>query len=206
MRDSGGAVTLGRVLTLIVKTEPGDDTEAAIAAANEASREHRAASSSPGRRPPQGPRLDAGSASAVTPGVRGSGAASVGELGAHADAVVTRSSSRHPRGHLVAGTAEEPFARPARRPWRATHPGRHQPLRRTGRPRAAVCFYAPGDTDIAWAQITPWRALLAAAFDRVPALKPVRVRVAGPGPSVGLDLLAGWLAEVPARAHRAPRR
>ncbi len=35
MRDSGGAVTLGRVLTLIVKTEPGDDTEAAIAAANE---------------------------------------------------------------------------------------------------------------------------------------------------------------------------
>uniref|UniRef100_UPI002D126441 glucose-6-phosphate dehydrogenase assembly protein OpcA n=1 Tax=Gordonia sp. (in: high G+C Gram-positive bacteria) TaxID=84139 RepID=UPI002D126441 len=40
MRDSGGAVTLGRVLTLIVKTEPGDDTEAAIAAANEASREH----------------------------------------------------------------------------------------------------------------------------------------------------------------------
>ena len=39
MRERGGVVTLGRVLTLVVDTQP-DFIEEAIAAANEASREH----------------------------------------------------------------------------------------------------------------------------------------------------------------------
>ncbi|WP_211266835.1 glucose-6-phosphate dehydrogenase assembly protein OpcA, partial [Rhodococcoides corynebacterioides] len=40
IRESGGAVTLGRVLTLVVLTKSVSGAEDAIAAANEASREH----------------------------------------------------------------------------------------------------------------------------------------------------------------------
>jgi glucose-6-phosphate dehydrogenase assembly protein OpcA len=43
-REDGGAVALGRVLTLVITTT-ADKTERVIAAANEASREHPCASS-----------------------------------------------------------------------------------------------------------------------------------------------------------------
>jgi glucose-6-phosphate dehydrogenase assembly protein OpcA len=199
MRDSGGAVTLGRVLTLIVKTEPGDDTEAAIAASNEASREHPCrviVAAAADRR--KAARLDA----EIRVG-GDAGASEVvllhlfGELGAHADAVVT--PFLLPDTPVVTwwpGTAPKNPSRD-----RLGALGGRRILDGTNRFDAQGVLaqrlrsYAPGDTDIAWAQITPWRALLAAAFDRVPARKPVRIRVAGPGPSVGLDLLAGWLAE-----------
>ncbi|BDH57907.1 hypothetical protein MTP03_28460 [Tsukamurella sp. PLM1] len=40
LRETGGAVTLGRVLTLIVSADEGEPTESAIEATNAASREH----------------------------------------------------------------------------------------------------------------------------------------------------------------------
>ena len=40
LREAGGAVTLGRVLTLVVGVDEGWSTEESIEAANEASREH----------------------------------------------------------------------------------------------------------------------------------------------------------------------
>jgi len=40
MRASGGALTMGRVLTLVILTEDGAGVEDAIAAANAASHEH----------------------------------------------------------------------------------------------------------------------------------------------------------------------
>src|ERR1041384_7272274 len=40
LRQQGGAVALGRVLTLVIVTDDGEKTEEAIDAANEASREH----------------------------------------------------------------------------------------------------------------------------------------------------------------------
>ena len=40
LRESAGAVALGRVLTLVISTEDGPDAESAIQAANDASREH----------------------------------------------------------------------------------------------------------------------------------------------------------------------
>src|SRR4051812_35538869 len=40
LRESAGAVALGRVLTLLIITEDGPEAEAAIQAANDASREH----------------------------------------------------------------------------------------------------------------------------------------------------------------------
>lgn len=54
--------------------------------------------------------------------------------------------------------------------------------------------YQPGDTDLAWTRTTPWRKLLAAAFDQnVGKAKSVEVHVQARNPS-GL-LLAGWLAQ-----------
>ena len=43
VRESGGAISLGRVLTLVVVAEHDEPTEGAISAAIDASREHRAA-------------------------------------------------------------------------------------------------------------------------------------------------------------------
>ena len=54
--------------------------------------------------------------------------------------------------------------------------------------------YTPGNTDLAWTRITPWRALLAAALDQQP-LKVRRVRVTAERISPSADLLLAWLAD-----------
>jgi glucose-6-phosphate dehydrogenase assembly protein OpcA len=52
--------------------------------------------------------------------------------------------------------------------------------------------YRPGDTDLAWTRLTPWRALLAAALDQYPAkIKSSLVEAERNNPSA--DLLAAWL-------------
>jgi glucose-6-phosphate dehydrogenase assembly protein OpcA len=53
--------------------------------------------------------------------------------------------------------------------------------------------YAPGDTDLTWTAITPWRAALASAFDtvHVPASE---VTVYGNPTDPSAQLLAGWLS------------
>lgn len=65
-------------------------------------------------------------------------------------------------------------------------------------PRAALTrmakAYVPGDTDLSWARITRWRALLAAALDQAPYESVTDVTVSGASDSVSSDLLAGWLA------------
>jgi glucose-6-phosphate dehydrogenase assembly protein OpcA len=52
--------------------------------------------------------------------------------------------------------------------------------------------YTPGDTDLSWTRLTPWRALLAAALDQYPAkIKSVLIEADKGNPSA--DLLAAWL-------------
>ena len=52
--------------------------------------------------------------------------------------------------------------------------------------------YAPGDTDLSWTRLTPWRALLAAALDQYPAIvQSIVVEAERDNPSA--DLLAAWL-------------
>ena len=66
-----------------------------------------------------------------------------------------------------------------------------------GRTRAlhAQCAaYSPGNTDLAWTRITPWRALLAAALDQHPA-KVTSASVTGERISASAELLAAWLAD-----------
>ena len=58
--------------------------------------------------------------------------------------------------------------------------------------RARAESYQPGDTDLSWTRLTPWRALLAAALDQYPArVKSVTVEAERGNPSA--DLLAAWL-------------
>ncbi|MFC1259272.1 MULTISPECIES: glucose-6-phosphate dehydrogenase assembly protein OpcA [Streptomyces] len=54
--------------------------------------------------------------------------------------------------------------------------------------------YAPGDTDLSWTRITPWRSMLAAALDQVDC--EVRsVEVEGEAYNPSCELLAMWLAD-----------
>jgi glucose-6-phosphate dehydrogenase assembly protein OpcA len=54
--------------------------------------------------------------------------------------------------------------------------------------------YSPGNTDLAWTRITPWRALLAAALDQH-RLKVSRGSVTAERISPSADLLVAWLSD-----------
>jgi glucose-6-phosphate dehydrogenase assembly protein OpcA len=53
--------------------------------------------------------------------------------------------------------------------------------------------YAPGDTDLAWSRTTPWRTVLAGAFDAVQGTPTSAVVTARPNSTSGA-LLAAWLS------------
>jgi glucose-6-phosphate dehydrogenase assembly protein OpcA len=59
---------------------------------------------------------------------------------------------------------------------------------------AQCTSYAPGNSDLAWTRITPWRALLAAALDQQP-LKVTSASVTAERISPSADLLVAWLAD-----------
>lgn len=59
---------------------------------------------------------------------------------------------------------------------------------------ARSAHYTPGDTDLAWARITPWRSMLAAALDQQHA-DVVSAEVEGEGYNPSAELLALWLAD-----------
>jgi glucose-6-phosphate dehydrogenase assembly protein OpcA len=59
---------------------------------------------------------------------------------------------------------------------------------------AQCASYSPGNTDLAWTRITPWRALLAAALDQHP-LKISRGSVTAERISPSAELLVAWLAD-----------
>jgi glucose-6-phosphate dehydrogenase assembly protein OpcA len=61
--------------------------------------------------------------------------------------------------------------------------------------------YAPGDTDLAWTRITPWRSLVAGAFDTITAGVTEVTITSGPADAQA-KLLAGWLE---ARLGVSPR-
>jgi len=54
--------------------------------------------------------------------------------------------------------------------------------------------YSPGNTDLAWTRITPWRALLAASWEQAPG-KVREVRVSAERVSPSADLLVAWLSD-----------
>nr|WP_240897270.1 glucose-6-phosphate dehydrogenase assembly protein OpcA [Kineococcus vitellinus] len=196
MRETGGAVALGRVLTLVVITDDAH-AEDAISAANEASREHPCRVLVLARGNKRGAaRLDAqirvgGDAGASEVVVL----RAYGPLVEHGETTIV--SLLLPDAPIVAywpGTAPEdlrtdPIGRIAQRritdSAEAANPAKALEARRAG--------YRAGDTDLAWTRLTNWRALLAAALDQPPYEPVTSITVAGAPDSPSTELLAAWL-------------
>ena len=173
LREEGGALALGRVLTLVIAPDSEATLEGAIEAANFASREHpcRVIVTLTGDRGRPDSRLDA----ELRVG-RDAGAGEVvvlrlhGELADHADSVVL--PFLLPDTPVVAWWPTSAPAVPAQDPLGRLAIRRITDATRAPDPLAALKDrrpgYAAGDTDVAWSRITYWRALLASAIDEPP--------------------------------------
>jgi glucose-6-phosphate dehydrogenase assembly protein OpcA len=198
LREEGGAITLGRVLTLVIAPDNEDMVDDAIEAANWASREHpcRVIVVVPLDENAE-PRLDgqlragadAGAGEVVV--LRTSG-----PLSDHASSVVmpfllpdTPVVAWWP-GTAPAVPAQDPLGKLAiRRITDATDDA--DPLASI---KSRLQGYTPGDTDLAWSRVTYWRALLTSALDQPPCEPPKSALVSGLKNEPALDILAGWLA------------
>lgn len=199
LREEGGAITLGRVLTLVVAPDTETIVEDAIEAAVGSSREHpcRIIVVVPVDRLASEPRLDG---QLRVGGDAGAGEVVVlrthGPLAGHATSVVlpfllpdTPVVVWWP-GAAPEVPAADPLGRLAiRRITDAT--GSEHPLETL---RSRLTGYTQGDTDLAWSRITYWRALLASALDQPPYEPVTGALVSGRAEEPALDILAGWLA------------
>lgn len=195
-RDEGGAVALGRVLTLIIDVG-ANDPEAAIEAANDASREH------PCRvivLTEKGPGED----SELDAQIRLGGDAGASEV------VILHPSEAQAR-HL--DTLVLPLLLPdapivAWWPYTAPENPAQHPIGQLARRRitdSTECpsptdtlhqlagSYAEGDTDLAWTRTTLWRGLIAATLDQPPFEPVQRAVVSGESTHPSVDLMAAWL-------------
>jgi glucose-6-phosphate dehydrogenase assembly protein OpcA len=199
IREEGGAVALGRVLTLIIAAELGHEEEA-IEAANDASREHpmRVIVLS----------TEAVTAAACEPRVDAeirvggdAGASEVIVLRAYGDAASDPESLVTglllPDAPVVAWWPGEAPAVPAESPLGRIAYRRITDASAQADPQAAlqqICStYRPGDTDFAWTRLTLWRAQLAAVLDQPPYEPITAVSVSGALDSPSTTLLAAWL-------------
>jgi glucose-6-phosphate dehydrogenase assembly protein OpcA len=196
-RRSGGAVTSGLALTLVVVLEEKDtaDVEAAVATAS-AKHPMRVIMVLRHNIDAPVPRLDA----EVSIGGRlGPGEAVVlrmfGRLALHAESVTLPLLA--PDAPVVAWWYSETPKIIAYDPLGVFADRRITNVIRDGDPAASLRQraddYAPGDTDLTWTVITPWRAALAAAFDTADS-SPRSVVVRGNPVDPSAQLLAGWLS------------
>ena len=198
IREEGGAVALGRVLTLLIATHPGEEEEA-ISAANEASREHPM-------------RVIVVSIPEESTGITNRLDAEVrvgGDAGA-SDVIVLRAYgdvASDPQG-LVMGLLL-PDA-PVVAWWPGTAPavvsqsslGQIAQCRITDAAtqvdpvatiEALAKSYAPGDADFAWTRLTLWRTQLAAVIDQPPYEPIIAAHVTSTLNFPSAKLLAAWL-------------
>jgi glucose-6-phosphate dehydrogenase assembly protein OpcA len=196
LREQGGVIALGRVLTLVVVTKSGLEEEA-IEAANDASREHPcriivladAGSAAPNRLDAQ-IRVggDAGASEVIV--LRG-----YGELAEESESLVA--ALLLPDAPIVAwwphgapkNASETSIGRIAHR--RITDSANE------AEPQVALenirNTYKAGDTDLAWTRLTNWRIQLAAALDQVATSSVLAAEVEGAADSPSPLLMAAWL-------------
>jgi glucose-6-phosphate dehydrogenase assembly protein OpcA len=198
LREEGGVVALGRVLTLIIQTK-FSGVEDAVKAANESSREHpcriivlaeddsktKAASKLDAQIRVGG---DAGASEVIV-------LRAYGEAAKHSAGLVT--GLLLPDAPVVAWwpgeapevTSASPIGKIATRRITdaASQKDPHAFLKKLSK------SYAPGDSDFAWTRITLWRAQLAAILDQPPYDPITSIEVTGAIDSPSTDLLATWL-------------
>lgn len=199
LREQAGVVTMGRVGTLIIKCDSQTLLEESIEAANAASHEHPS-------RVLAVTAVDAESADVrLDAQVRVGGDAGAGEvvalrltgqLAGHADSVVI--PFLLPDIPVVVWWPDIGPAVPAQDPLGKLAIRRITDATNADDPLSAIKGrlpgYTAGDTDLAWARITYWRALLASAVDQKPH-EPIRsALVSGLRTEPALDIMAGWLA------------
>ncbi|WP_427019224.1 glucose-6-phosphate dehydrogenase assembly protein OpcA (plasmid) [Pseudarthrobacter sp. P1] len=196
LREQGGVVTLGRVLTLVVITKAGFEEEA-IAAANLASREHpcriivlAAGSAQEPTRLDGQIRVggDAGASEVIV--LRG-----YGELATESESLV--SALLLPDAPIVAwwphgvpeSASTSSIGRIAHRRITdsANEPSPREALQHIG------ATYKAGDTDLAWTRLTNWRIQLASVLDQADTSPVTAVAVEGATDSPSTILLASWL-------------
>lgn len=198
IREEGGVVALGRVLTLIIITK-FSGIENAVKAANEASREHPCriiVLAEEDKKTKQDSKLDA----QIRVG-GDAGASEVVILRAHGEA------AEQPEG-LVTGLLLPDAPVVAWWPGEAPLNIANSPIGRIATRRITDAAaqkdphaflkqlaktYAPGDSDFAWTRLTLWRAQLAAILDQPPFDSVAAVEVTGALDSPSTDLLAAWL-------------
>ncbi|MEU0834316.1 glucose-6-phosphate dehydrogenase assembly protein OpcA [Streptomyces sp. NPDC056231] len=201
-RRAVGTPAIGMVLTLVIVTDE-ENAYDALKAASDSSREHpsriiaviKRVSRSPRSR--RDARLDAelrvGSDS-------GSGETIVlrlhGELANHAQSVVL--PLLLPDAPVVLWWPEDAPSSPAKDPLGALAQRRITDAYSAEAPSAELVAraqsYTPGDTDLSWTRITPWRSMLAAALDQKPG-EVLSATVEGESENPSCELLAMWLAD-----------
>lgn len=200
-RRSIGSPAVGMVLTLVIVTDEGNHYDA-LKSASEASKEHPSRILVVIRRPGRSPRdramarldaevrvgSDSGTGETVLLRMHG-------ELASHAYSVVLPlllpdapvvvwwpdDSPEHPSEDKLGTLAQR----------RITDASSTEDPIGTLRQRGET--YAPGDTDLSWTRLTPWRSVLAAGLDQQ-TLKVRSAVVEGEAHNPSTELLALWLA------------
>ncbi|MHA5049981.1 glucose-6-phosphate dehydrogenase assembly protein OpcA [Streptomyces sp. SD15] len=209
-RRAIGTPAVGMVLTLVIVTDE-ENAYDALKAANEASREHPSRTLVVIKRVSRSPRdrtksrLDA----EVRVGAdAGTGETVVlrlyGEVADHAQSVAL--PLLLPDAPVVVWWPVGSPRDPANDPLGALGQRRVTDSYSAEKPvnelRARAENYELGDTDLAWARITPWRSMLAAALDQI-SCEVISAEVAGQEFNPSVELLAMWLAD---RLHVHVRR
>ena len=195
-RRRAGSPAMGMVLTLVVVVDEKEADEA-LAAAEEASKEHPArilgvirGSAQPTSRVDAEIRIGAGTTGeSVLLWLRG-------EVSRHSESVVLPLllADSPVVAWWPSRAPDDPAADPLgalaqRRITDAAGVPRHKQVAMSTQCR----YYSPGNTDLAWTRITGWRAMLASALDQHPAkVTAAGVRAERISPSA--DLLAAWLS------------
>ncbi|MFI0169564.1 glucose-6-phosphate dehydrogenase assembly protein OpcA [Streptomyces sp. NPDC017095] len=201
-RRAIGTPAVGMVLTLVIVTDE-ENAYDALKAANDASREHPSRTLVVVKRVSRSPR--ARTSSRLDAEVRvgaeaGTGETVIlrlyGEVVEHADSVVL--PLLLPDAPVVVwwpvnaplDPAKDPLGALAQRRVTDTYTAEH-PVRELS---ARAAAYTPGDTDLSWTRITPWRSMLAAALDQIDC-EVTAVEVEGEEYNPSCELLAMWLAD-----------
>ncbi|MER6633862.1 glucose-6-phosphate dehydrogenase assembly protein OpcA [Streptomyces sp. NPDC000987] len=204
-RRALGTPAVGMVLTMVIVTDE-ENAYDSIKAAEEASHEHPSRTLVVIKRHARTPRdrhnshldaevrvgADAGTGETVV-------LRTYGEVSEHADSVVL--PLLLPDAPVVVWWPVEAPEEPAKDPLGALAQRRITDLYAAENPlealRARARSYAPGDTDLAWTRLTPWRSMLAAALDQA-RTKIVSGAVEAEADNPAAELLARWLE---ARLH-----
>ncbi|MFD9119393.1 glucose-6-phosphate dehydrogenase assembly protein OpcA [Streptomyces bottropensis] len=205
-----GTPAVGMVLTLVIVTDE-ENAYDALKSANDASREHPSRTIVVIKRVSRSPRdrtksrldaevrvgADAGTGDTVVLRL-------YGEVADHAQSVVL--PLLLPDAPVVVWWPANAPLDPARDPLGALGQRRVTDSYAAEKPieelRSRADNYEPGDTDLAWTRITPWRSMLAAALDQVDC-EVISAEVQGEQYNPSVELLAMWLAD---RLHVHVRR